>query len=86
MKKCRICECTEVDACAEGCSWTAPDLCSTCGDFMEVMAAYMMLAGPHDRHTLRDAVTAVQRCLSDVGAGHNDGEPMEVPKIIIAGH
>lgn len=84
-KKCRICECTESDACLMPCYWITDDLCSTCGEFMEMIAAYMIVVGPHDRHTLQCGVTAVQRCLAEVGAGHNDGEPMEVPKIVIAG-
>jgi hypothetical protein len=82
--KCRICECSEHDACLEGCSWTAPDLCSTCADFLEVMAAYMMLAGPSNRHTLRDAVLAVRRCLLEVGQGFDDSGEAPEPLIVIA--
>lgn len=28
--KCRVCGCTEVNACPEGCAWIEKDLCSSC--------------------------------------------------------
>lgn len=28
---CRVCGCTDDRACAGGCTWTGPDLCSNCG-------------------------------------------------------
>jgi hypothetical protein len=28
--RCRVCGCTEIDACENGCSWSKQDLCSTC--------------------------------------------------------
>jgi hypothetical protein len=28
--RCRVCGCTNDHACAEGCSWVEPDLCSQC--------------------------------------------------------
>lgn len=28
--KCRVCGCTEVDACPSGCAWVEMDLCSVC--------------------------------------------------------
>lgn len=30
VQRCRICGCTEDHACADGCSWVRPDLCSAC--------------------------------------------------------
>lgn len=27
---CRVCGCTDERACADGCTWIEPDLCSTC--------------------------------------------------------
>jgi hypothetical protein len=40
--RCRVCGCTEIDACANGCGWVDEDLCITCnnavlavGDWME---------------------------------------------------
>lgn len=90
MKKCRVCECTDCDGCANpdydgGCTWVLPDLCSTCADFLEVMAAYMMVAGPHDRHTLEHATVAVRRCLAEVARANlpQDEQPPE-PLIVLA--
>lgn len=28
--KCRVCGCTDFNACPGGCFWVAPDLCSVC--------------------------------------------------------
>ncbi len=83
MRKCRICECTTVDACVNHCSWVTDDLCSTCADFMEMVAAYIIVAGPHDRHTLEHGVTAVQRCLG-VLTVEGIGEPPPEPLIVLA--
>lgn len=85
MRKCRICECTDADGCAlpDGCSWVADDLCSTCGDFLEMMAAYMMVAGPHDRHTIEHAQTAVLRCADELTAAGLTEPPPE-PLIVLA--
>jgi hypothetical protein len=87
MTKCRVCECTEVDACATGygCAWVTEDLCSTCADFLETMAAYMMVAGPHDRHTIEHATVAVRRCLAEVARANmpEDEQPPE-PLIVLA--
>jgi hypothetical protein len=30
--KCRICGCTDTQACRGGCSWAAPEICSQCVD------------------------------------------------------
>lgn len=30
VRDCRVCGCTENDACDEGCSWVEYDLCSAC--------------------------------------------------------
>jgi hypothetical protein len=30
IRACRVCGCSEVSACAGGCSWVAADLCSRC--------------------------------------------------------
>jgi hypothetical protein len=30
MRSCRICGCTDLQACPGGCHWVAPDLCSAC--------------------------------------------------------
>lgn len=29
-KRCRVCGCTDSNACDGGCFWIAPDLCSVC--------------------------------------------------------
>ena len=31
-RRCRVCACTELNACEGGCSWVAEDLCSRCVD------------------------------------------------------
>ena len=28
--RCRLCGCTDEEACADGCFWAEPDLCSVC--------------------------------------------------------
>ncbi|HEY9415625.1 MAG TPA: hypothetical protein VIQ30_12755 [Pseudonocardia sp.] len=30
VRSCRVCGCTDDDACKPACWWVAPDLCSTC--------------------------------------------------------
>lgn len=39
--KCRVCGCSEERACAGGCLWVEADLCSTCEEAIDVLAAYM---------------------------------------------
>jgi ParB/RepB/Spo0J family partition protein len=34
---CRVCKCTEHNACAGGCSWVQDDLCSRCDEFQEAI-------------------------------------------------
>jgi len=29
-QRCRVCSCTNMQACPEGCHWVEPDLCSSC--------------------------------------------------------
>lgn len=29
-RRCRVCSCTDLQACPGGCSWVGPDLCSSC--------------------------------------------------------
>ena len=42
LTRCRVCGCTEVDACADGCSWVdGTDLCSTCGRAVDELAWWM---------------------------------------------
>jgi hypothetical protein len=37
-RQCRVCLCTDADACEGGCSWTAPELCSVCAPLGECQA------------------------------------------------
>jgi hypothetical protein len=37
LTRCRVCGCTEVDACAPGCSWVEEDLCSVCAVAAEAL-------------------------------------------------
>jgi hypothetical protein len=32
VRQCRICGCTDAEACAGGCSWSQPEICSTCAE------------------------------------------------------
>ena len=83
MRKCRICECTTTDACVNHCHWVSDDLCSTCADFMEILAAYMLVSGPHDHRTIEWAVTAVRRCITEVAQLPESEQPPE-PLISLA--
>jgi hypothetical protein len=35
--RCRVCGCTEIDACPVGCSWADGDLCSVCFEAAEAL-------------------------------------------------
>ena len=39
--RCRVCGCTETDACAGGCRWVEDDLCSVCATAAEAVADWM---------------------------------------------
>ncbi|WP_052507961.1 helix-turn-helix domain-containing protein [Sphingomonas hengshuiensis] len=43
---CRICACSEEDACVPVCSWVAPDLCSSCSDEPGDVLACSCQGGP----------------------------------------
>lgn len=87
MSKCRICECTDADGCAAeyGCTWHQPDLCSTCAEMLEYMTAYMIVVGPHDRHTVPLAALAVERCLQEIlREAEAEAEQEPEPLIVLA--
>ena len=88
MKKCRICECKDFDGCAtpDGFRAVTPTLCSTCSEMLEYMAAYMMVAGPHDRHTVPAVTEAVTRCLAELVKQFDNASPAaeEPPLIVLA--
>lgn len=42
LTRCRVCGCTQVDACLGGCSWVDDDLCSTCGAAVDALRAWLM--------------------------------------------
>lgn len=49
-RHCRICGCTELQACRGGCSWIDKDLCSSCGEAAShtapvVMGQRLLIAG-----------------------------------------
>ncbi|PZS93767.1 helix-turn-helix domain-containing protein [Stenotrophomonas maltophilia] len=50
-RRCRVCSCTDLQACPGGCSWAGPDLCSGCA----------AAAGPNAESAM--AVVARQRLL-----------------------
>lgn len=41
---CRVCGCTDDHACATGCSWIKPDLCSLCHEATELLAEWLLSA------------------------------------------
>lgn len=70
-RKCRICECTEVDGCAleGGCFWAEPDLCSLCSDVMNALIDHYQSAGPAARRTgIIPPDEATQRLIDEFSA------------------
>lgn len=59
---CRVCQCTELDACLTGCSWVEPDLCDTCAqlcaDLIDTVIIYLDAAGPAAARESRMALFA----------------------------
>lgn len=91
-RKCRICECTDHDGCASdigGCSWTEPDLCSTCAEIGQALLEWFQSAGPmlRRRGSAADAMLALERLTSEItdiiGAVEQD-LPDPEPVIVIA--
>jgi hypothetical protein len=59
LTRCRVCGCTQVDACPEGCGWAKghEDLCTTCAAAAEALAIWLMAARRPNRAALwREAV------------------------------
>lgn len=63
--KCRICHCTEDDACLGGCAWVEADLCTTCAEMLDYLSDFMHTAGPSTR-SFTTALAAVARLASAV--------------------
>lgn len=40
LTRCRVCGCTEMDACAPSCSWVDADLCSVCQAAVDAMVEW----------------------------------------------
>jgi hypothetical protein len=42
LTRCRVCGCTETDACFPPCAWVPgePDLCDNCGDTVQVLLGW----------------------------------------------
>lgn len=40
MMRCRVCGCTQTDACANGCEWVEDHLCSVCHDAAKALAVW----------------------------------------------
>lgn len=51
VRQCRVCGCTDEEACPGGCSWSQPEICSTCA------ARQQAADGPTDYEVWRDACT-----------------------------
>lgn len=47
---CRVCHCTDNDACDGGCSWVEPTLCDTCAqavfELINTLIVYLDVSGP----------------------------------------
>lgn len=41
-RECRVCGCTDDNACAGGCYWVEPDLCSACEKLVPIVKMKMM--------------------------------------------
>lgn len=41
LTRCRVCGCTEIDACPVGCSWVEADLCSVCATAAEAISDWI---------------------------------------------
>ena len=41
MMACRVCGCTEIEACNPPCSWVAPSLCSGCAGIVHAITDWM---------------------------------------------
>lgn len=62
LTRCRICGCTETDACLLGCSWVQEDLCSTCAKAVDAIAEWQEVAR-------RANVTALMREVKALAVG-----------------
>ena len=52
LPTCRVCGCNVVQACAGGCGWAAPNLCTSCGgreDQARAVHGQAVYAGRHGR-------------------------------------
>lgn len=74
--KCRICQCTEKDACAGGCAWEESDLCTTCSCMLGAIWTYVLTAGPASltvfssvEHRLVAAPEMIARLFEEAKAG-----------------
>jgi len=75
VRKCRTVGCTDDEACPGGCSWSQPEICSTCAakqDLWDAQRAAMMLAQQHaaERHAvMADEQTEVAKMMREDLAG-----------------
>jgi len=57
---CRICQCSDLDACEGGCTWVERDLCDTCAllrsELADVIAPYLEVSGTAAMRETRVAV------------------------------
>jgi hypothetical protein len=69
---CRVCGCTDQNACAGGCGWIEPDLCSLCALAIEAIREWAARAVNPDLVALCAEVL-------------EDHEPQDEPLVIIPG-
>jgi len=69
VRTCRICRCTDSDACLEACGWVEADLCSTCADLGEHLSLYMLISGPSvDRdRPQRTSAAGAEKVAANIG-------------------
>lgn len=66
--KCRVCGCTEMNACNPPCAWAEPDLCTGCRDIAVALVEWERSAVKPNRHALRREVNRRERAPIAAGA------------------
>lgn len=84
VRVCRVCHCTDDDACLGGCAWFDVDLCTTCAEMIQFVGDYMHTAGPHTRN-LTTAIAAVARLAAAVEWDPDQAAGDDEPLIVVPG-
>jgi len=88
VSKCRVCGCSDNDACMLGCCWVQKDLCSTCANAMTMLQQYWFIAGPSVSHgglNLIDRLAAeAKKFLAETRPPVRAAEGSDKPLILVA--